>query len=366
MAEVPFLDVGSAYKELQVELDFAVQRVLGSGWYVGGAEVEGFEREFSEYCGAGHCTGVGNGLDALHLALRALEIGPGDEVIVASNTFIATFLAVTMVGATPVPVEPDSHTFNLDPRRVGASITARTKAILPTHLYGQPADLDPIHDIAGKHGLLVVEDAAQAHGARYKGRRIGAHSHAVCWSFYPAKNLGALGDAGAVTTTDPEIARRVRVLGNYGSSKRYVNEVRGVNSRLDPISAAALRVKLKYLDQWNARRSQIARIYRAELEGAEIILPHVPDWAEPAWHLYVIQSANRDRLQQYLGERGIQTLIHYPIPPHLQDAYKDLECPAGSFPIAEQLAKQILSLPMSPHLSGESARAVARAVRESA
>lgn len=364
LPEVPFVDLKAAHAELRAEIDSAVLRAAASGWYIGGPEVAEFEQAFAEYCGADHCVGVGNGLDALHLALRALEIGPEDEVIVASNSYIATLLAVTMAGATPVMVEPDPSTCNLDPALIAVAVTGRTKAILPTHLYGQPADLDAIHEVARAHGLLVIEDAAQAHGARYKARRLGAHSDAVCWSFYPTKNLGAFGDAGAVTTNDPEVARRVRMLGNYGSSARYVSEMRGVNSRLDPVQAAVLTVKLRHLDEWNNRRSRIAEFYGRELRDLGVTIPAVPDWADPSWYLYVIQSPERDRLRAALTEAGIATLVHYPVPPHLQSAYADLGFSMGAFPIAERLADTVLSLPIGPHLSHESAQAVASAVRE--
>jgi dTDP-4-amino-4,6-dideoxygalactose transaminase len=360
---VAFLDLRQAYLELKRETDAAVARVLESGWYIGGPEVSGFEEKFASYCGAAHCAGVGNGLDALHLALRAMDVGVGDEVIVSSNSYIATLLAVSMAGATPVLVEPDPATHNLDPAKVEAALTQRTKVLLPTHLYGQPADLDPLLDLAARHGLKLLEDAAQAHGARYKGRRIGGHGDAVAWSFYPSKNLGALGDAGAVTTNDPEIADRVRRLGNYGSSVRYVNEVKGFNSRLDPIQASVLSVKLDHLDEWNERRRGIAVYYLVSLAGLGLELPFVPNWADPVWHLYVVQSAERDALRARLADAGVQTQIHYPIPPHLQDAYRDLELSEGSFPIAERLAARVLSLPIGPHLSHEQAERVADAVR---
>ena len=361
MTAVSFLDAGAAYRELKPEIDSAIARVLASGRYIGGAEVEGFEATFAAYCEAGHCVGVGNGLDALHLTLRALGIGPGDEVILASNGYIATLLAVSMAGAAPVLVEPDPATHNLDPAKVEGAITGRTKALLPTHLYGQPADLDPLLEIARRHGLRVVEDAAQAHGARYKGQRIGAHSDAVCWSFYPSKNLGAMGDAGAVTANDADLIERVRELGNYGSKVRYVNEVRGVNSRLDPLQAAILGEKLKLLDEWNRRRTAIAALYSDRLAGSGVTLPAVPNWAEPVWHLYVVRSDRRDALAAFLGERGVQTLIHYPIPPHLQGAYRDL-LPRGGLPIAEQLAKEVVSLPIGPHLRAADAERVIEAV----
>jgi dTDP-4-amino-4,6-dideoxygalactose transaminase len=347
---VPFLDLGANYREIQAELESAVLASLRSGWYIGGHDVEAFEQEFAAFTETAQCVGVANGLDALHLSLVAMGIGPGDEVIVPSNTFIATWLAVSQSGAIPVPVEPVESTYNLDPGKVEAAITPRTKAILPVHLYGQPADLDPILALARKHGLRVLEDAAQAHGARYKGKRIGGHGDVVAWSFYPTKNLGALGDAGAVTTNDPELADRVRVLRNYGSRVKYVNEVKGYNSRLDPVQAAALRVKLRHLDEWNARRKAIAAHYTAELAGTGLVLPMVPEWADPVWHLYVVQYAERDGLQTALQKAGIGTQIHYPIPPHLQMAYRDEGYARGRFPIAESMASRLLSLPMGPQL----------------
>ncbi|MCB1366093.1 MAG: DegT/DnrJ/EryC1/StrS family aminotransferase, partial [Rhodobacteraceae bacterium] len=282
---IPFLDLGAAYRELAGDIDAAVARVLASGWYVGGQEVEAFEAEFAAYTESAHCVGTGNGLDALVLALRACGIGPGDGVIVPSNTYIATWLAVSAVGATIQPVEPDPATHNIDPARIAAAVTPDTRAILPVHLYGQPADLDPILDLARKHGLRVIEDAAQAHGARYRGRRIGGHGDVACWSFYPGKNLGALGDAGAITTGDAGIAERIRRLGNYGSAQKYVHVERGVNSRLDPLQAAVLRVKLAVLDDWNDRRRAIAAAYGEGLAQSGLGLPHVPNWAEPVWHL---------------------------------------------------------------------------------
>lgn len=360
---IPFLDLSGSYRELRSEIDAAVQRVLASGWYILGSEVEGFEVEWAAYCGARHAVGLANGLDALILALRALDIGQGDEVIVPSNTYIATWLAVTAVGARPVPVEPDPATHNIDPNRIAAAITPATRALLPVHLYGQPADLDPILALARRHGLAVIEDAAQAHGARYKGRRIGAHGDVVCWSFYPGKNLGALGDAGAITTDRADLADRMRVLRNYGSRVKYVNEVQGVNSRLDPIQAAVLRVKLAVLDDWTGRRRQVAAAYAEGLAGTGLILPQVPGWAEPVWHLYVVRAPDRDGLQTRLSEKGIGTLIHYPIPPHRQSAYAGLGLPAGQLPLAETLACEVLSLPMGPHLGRDQAEAVVEAVR---
>lgn len=360
---IPFLDLKAPHQELQAELDAVWVRVRDSGWYILGPEVDAFEQEYAAYCGARHCVGVANGLDALHLALRAMDVGPGDEVIVPSNTYIATWLAVSQCGATPVPVEPDPATHNIDPARIEAAITPCTKVILPVHLYGQPADLDPILAIARKHGLRVLEDAAQAHGARYKGQRVGAHGDAVAWSFYPGKNLGALGDAGAVTTNDDAVADRLRVLRNYGSRVKYVNEVQGWNSRLDPLQAAILRVKLAHLDAWNARRAEVAALYLRELADCGVGLPQVPDWAQPVWHLFVIRHPQRDALQQRLAQAGIGTLIHYPIPPHRQQAYAGQAWPAQAFPIANQLAAEVLSLPIGPHLPMAQAAQVAAAVR---
>ncbi|MDB9851453.1 DegT/DnrJ/EryC1/StrS family aminotransferase [Amylibacter sp.] len=348
---IPFMNLSAAYHELKPEIDAAMSRVLDSGRYILGPEVEAFESEWASYCEAKHAVGLANGLDALTLALRALDIGPGDEVIVPSNTYIATWLAVTGVGATPVPVEPDVATHNIDPALIKTAITSRTRALLPVHLYGQPADMDPILDIARRNGLRVIEDAAQAHGARYKGKRIGAHGDIVCWSFYPSKNLGALGDAGAITTDDTALAERVALLRNYGSRQKYVNEEAGVNSRLDPIQAAVLRVKLGVLDEWTERRRSVATAYTKGLAESGLILPHVPDWADPAWHLYVVRTSDREALQGRMTEADISTLIHYPIPPHIQKAYADMEIIPEALPLARDLASEVLSLPMGPQLS---------------
>ena len=351
---VPFLDLRAPYAELREEMDAACRRVMESGWFVLGAECEAFEAEFAAYCGARHCVGVGNGLEALHLILRAMEVGPGDEVIVPSNTYIATWLAVSYTGATPVPVEPDERTHNLDPARLEEAVTPRTRVIMPVHLYGQTADMDAINEMARRRGLRVVEDAAQAQGARYKGRRAGTLADAAGFSFYPGKNLGALGDAGAVVTDDDELADRVRVLRNYGSRVKYENEVRGYNSRLDEMQAALLRAKLPKLDEWNERRRRVAESYLQQLEGvAGLVLPYVPEWADPVWHLFVVRSRERARLQKYLAEAGVGTLIHYPKPPHMQAAYADAGHHAGDFPLAETLSEEVLSLPMGPHLSDE-------------
>jgi dTDP-4-amino-4,6-dideoxygalactose transaminase len=361
--KVPFLELKPAYDELRDELDAAYHRVMDSGWYLLGNEIESFEAGFAKYCEAGHCVAVGNGLDALHLILRAYNIGAGDEVIVPTNTFIATWLAVSYAGATPVPVEPDLKTFNLDPKRVEAAITPKTKVIMPVHLYGQPADMDPIISIARKHGLKVVEDNAQAQGARYKGRRTGSLGDAAGNSFYPGKNLGAFSDAGAVTTNDGALADRIRALRNYGSKKKYYNDVKGFNSRLDELQAAFLRVKLKKLDEWNDRRRGMAALYLTELSGAaNLTLPFVPEWAEPVWHLFVVRHPKRDALQQKLAAADIGTLIHYPVPAHLSGAYADGPWKRRDFPIAEELAGTVLSLPIGPHLLNEQTRFVAAEV----
>ena len=361
---IPFLNVKATYVELREPIDAAMARVMDSGWYVLGGEVASFEKEFAAWTGARHCIGVANGLDAIALALRAVGIGPGDEVIVPSNTYIATWLAVGMVGATIVPVEPDPTTRNLDPNRVEAAITPRTRALCPVHLYGHPAEMGALQDICRRRGLKLVEDAAQAHGAAIDGRRVGAHGDAVAWSFYPGKNLGAYGDGGAVTTNDPEVARSIALLRNYGSAVKYVNEVEGVNSRLDPLQAAMLRVKLPVLADWNARRARIAAIYADGLADTALALPKVvPDYAH-AWHLYVVEYCRRDQLRDALRSRGVETLIHYPIPPFRQKAYATMETDASRWPIADRLADEVLSLPMGPHLSEDDARTVVDAVHD--
>jgi dTDP-4-amino-4,6-dideoxygalactose transaminase len=362
--KVPFLDFVGPYEELKAELDEAYFRFMRSAWYILGREVEAFEQEFAEYCGVRHCVGVGNGLEALHLILRGYGIGEGDEVIVPSNTYIATWLAVSYAGARPVPVEPDPETYNIDPARIEESITPRTKAIMPVHLYGQPADMDPIMELANKRGLKVIEDNAQAQGARYKGRRTGSLGYAAGNSFYPGKNLGALGDAGAVTTNDAELADRVRTLRNYGSKKKYYNDCKGYNSRLDELQAAFLRVKLRRLDEWNGRRRAIARKYQEQLPRSGLRLPAVPAWSEAVWHLFVVRHPERDRFQQMLNEGGIGTLIHYPVPPHLSGAYADMGKVKGSLPIAEDIAATVLSLPIGPHLTSSQAETVVEQVQK--
>jgi dTDP-3-amino-3,4,6-trideoxy-alpha-D-glucose transaminase len=361
---VPFLELRPAWLELRDELDAAFHRVMDSGRYLFGPELEAFEAEFAGYCGAKHCVGVGNGLDALHLTLRALGIGRGDEVIVPAQTFIATWLAVSHAGAVPVGVDVDPRTANLDPALLEAAITPRTRAIIPVHLYGQPADMDAIAAIATRHGLAVIEDAAQAHGARHRGRRTGSLGHAAAFSFYPAKNLGAFGDAGAVVTNDGALADKVRLLRNYGSRTKYVHELPGFNSRIEELHAALLRVRLRHLDEWNARRQSLAARYIKALEAVPgLSLPAVPDWAEPVWHLFVIRHPRRHELAEALAKAGIGTQVHYPVPPPFQTAYEG-HGPAGNrFPSARRLAGEVLSLPLGPHLKEDEVDLVATCIR---
>jgi dTDP-4-amino-4,6-dideoxygalactose transaminase len=362
--KVPFLDLKPAYRELQAELDAAWRRVMDSGWYILGEEVEAFEREFAAYCGARHCIGVANGLDALTLILRGYDIGPGSEVIVPANTYIATWLGVSYAGAIPVPVEPDLQTYNLDPGKIEAAITSRTRAIIPVHLYGRPAEMDAIREIGFRRGLKVIEDAAQAHGTDYQGKRTGNLGDAAAFSFYPTKNLGAFGDAGAVVTSDDGLAERVRVLRNYGSRAKYYNEVKGINSRLDPVQASLLRVKLRQLDAWNARRRIVAEEYLDGLsQASDLVLPSVAIGAQPAWHQFVVRHPLRDRLQEYLKESGVGTLIHYPVPPHLSGAYADGGWKRGDFPITEELADTVLSIPIGPHLGDDEVAFVIRTLQ---
>lgn len=350
--KIPFQNFTGPYEELKEDLDDAYQRFMRSGWYVLGTEVKAFEQEYADYCEAEHCVGVGHGLDALMLALRACDVGPGDEVIVPSNTYIATWLAVSQVGAKIVPVEPDPTTFNIDPGKITAAITAATKVILPVNLYGHPCDYDAIMTIARDNKCKVVIDNAQAHGAKYKGRRVGGIADVECHSFYPSKNLGAFGEAGAITTNDAGIAERIQTLRNYGSRVRYYNDEKGFNSRLDELQAAFLRVKLRKLDEWTDRRRKVASRYSEGLNDVEgIILPRVSKEVDPVWHLYVIRSARRVALQEKLGDEGVQTLIHYPVPPHLSEAYNNLGFKKGRFPVAEKLADEVLSIPNGPFLN---------------
>ena len=347
-----FFDLRSVNNASKSELTAAFNRVLESGWYVLGNEVNRFESEFANYCEVGNCIAVGNCLDALQFILQGLGIGGGDEVIVPSNTYIATWLAVSNVGAIPVPVEPRIETYNIDPSRIQDSITSRTKAIIVVHLYGQPCDMDPINEIADSFRLKVIEDSAQAHGAKYKGKRVGGLGDASGFSFYPSKNLGALGDGGAVTTNDPELSIKVNLLRNYGSKTKYQNEVKGFNSRLDELQAAFLIEKLKVLDLQNEQRRKIASIYLERLAFfEEITLPVIPDWAETVWHQFIIRNQKRDDLINKLSKAGIGTMVHYPIPPHLQLAYKDMGKKKGDYPISEKIHKEVLSLPITPGIS---------------
>ncbi len=362
---IPFLDMRSPYQELRKELDSAYQRVMDSGWYILGDEVEAFEEEFAAYTGAKHCIGVGNGLEALQLILMSYNIGAGDEVIVPANTYIASWLAVSYSGAKPVPVEPNLSTYNIDPYRIETAITKNTKAIMPVHLYGQAVEIEEICELAKKYDLKVVEDAAQSHGATYKNKMTGNLGSAAGFSFYPGKNLGALGDAGGITTNDDDLADRVRVLRNYGSQKKYFNEYKGFNSRLDSLQAAFLRAKLAHLDEWNERRVRIAAHYLENLSDIpDLHLPRVANDSTHVWHLFVVRHPQRDKLQTYLNRQGVGTLIHYPIPPHLSEAYADAGFEAGDFPITEKIANTTFSIPMGPHLSLEDADYVIEKIRE--
>ncbi|MFF3263929.1 DegT/DnrJ/EryC1/StrS family aminotransferase [Streptomyces sp. NPDC002932] len=369
MSKVPFFDLHELHAAtgIQEELDAAVLRVSRSGRYILGRELEAFEAAFAAYCENAHCVATGSGLAALELALRALGIGPGDEVIVPAHTFIGSWLAVSSTGARPVPVEPGEDSFQIDTDLLEAALTPRTRAVMPVHLYGQPVDLDAVERFAGRHGLAVLEDAAQAHGARHRGRRVGS-GHAVAFSFYPGKNLGALGDGGAVVTDDPELAGRLRLLRNYGSREKYVHQEQGANSRLDEIQAAVLATKLPYLDAWNERRRDVARRYSeafADLPGLRT--PQAPPWAEHVWHQYVLRTPHREALRQRLQEAGVGTLIHYPVAVHRTPAYagQGLE-PAGGLPRTERLADEVLSLPIGPHLPDHAVDLVVDAVRTAA
>lgn len=363
--KVPILDLKPACDELRSELDAAYHRVMESGWLLLGRELGAFETEYAASVGVPHCVGVANGLEAMQLVLMALGIGPGDEVIVPSHGYIATWLAVTHVGATPVPCEPDPRTYNLDPEQLAARITPRTRVILPIHLYGQTADMAAINTVAARHGLFVLEDAAQSHGALCHGRAAGALGGAAGVSFYPSKNLGALADAGAVTTADAALADKIRHLRNYGSKIRYQNEYLGLNSRLSELQAAFLRAKLPRLAEWNSRRSSLAQRYLGQLQGlGDLTLPFVPDWAVPVWHLFVIRTARRDALQQHLAMRGVGTQIHYPVPPHLSRAYAAAGGKRGDYPLAEQFANEVLSLPIGPHLTVAQVDYVCSQIRE--
>lgn len=360
---IPFLSFES-HDAIRAELQEASTRVIESGWFINGNEVTAFENEWSKFLGCKHSVGVSNGLDALILSLKTLGIGPGDEVIVPSNTYVATALAVTHVGAKPIFVEPNIETYNIDPERIEAAISNKTKAIMPVHLYGQAAEMTAIMQIAERNGLFVVEDNAQAQGAEHKGQKTGTFGHCNGTSFYPGKNLGALGDAGAVSTNNPDLAHKVKVLSNYGSQKKYYNEVVGHNNRLDEMQAAFLRVKLPHLDEWTAQRQAIASAYLEGLQGVgDLILPWTHPDSTHVYHLFVVRTSRRDELAQYLNEHGIGTLIHYPVPPHLQECYKDLGYKRGDFPIAEEIADTALSLPIWPGMGDEQVRHITEAIR---
>jgi dTDP-4-amino-4,6-dideoxygalactose transaminase len=350
MIKVPFVDLIAQYATIRAPIQAALNEVLDSGWFVLGQHVESFEKAFADYCGGGHAIGVGSGTEALHLALLACGVGAGGEVITVSNTFIATALAIDYVGAKPVFVDIDLVTYNVDVRQISARITPRTKAILPVHLFGQPADLDPILSLARAHGLYVIEDACQAHGAEYKGKRVGAIGDIGCFSFYPAKNLGAYGDGGLVLTRDPALAERMRLLRNYGQTRKYYHQLRGYNSRLDELQAAVLEAKLPYLDGWNEARRRIAACYDAGIRPSHIKLPGVHSDVRHIYHLYVIRTPYRDALRQWLSSRGIGTQVHYPVPIHRQEAYRDMNLATGTLPVTEQVCDQLLSLPMYPEL----------------
>lgn len=362
--KIPFVSFVPMENEIKNDLYDAFNRVLTRSWYIDGVEDEMFEKQFAEYCSRKYCVGVGNGLDALMLSLKALKIGVGDEVIVPSNTYIATALAVTYVGATPVFVEPDINTFNLNPDLIEQAITEKTKAIIPVHLYGQACDMDPIMDISKRHNLFVIEDCAQAHGAKYKGKKVGSFGDVAGFSFYPGKNLGALGDAGAVVTNDKELADKVRALGNYGSDYKYHHIYMGNNSRLDELQAAFLSVKLYYLDKMNEERRRIALMYTEGIKNHKVILPSTIPECEPVWHIYGIRSEERDFLERYLNDRGIGTNKHYPIPIHMQVCYKDLDFSKSSFPIAEKISKTELSLPMYYGMKNDEIQYVINAIND--
>ncbi len=363
MTRVPFLDLAALHAELHVELAEAATRVLASERVLLGPELTSFEQAWAAATGARHAVGVGSGLDALSLGLRALGVGPGDEVLVPAHTFVATWLAVVHVGAVPVPVDASPDTGLWDAETVAAAVGPRTRALLPVHLYGHPVDLDPLLELAARHDLRVLDDAAQAHGARYRGRPVGALAHATAWSFYPGKNLGALGDGGAVTTDDPELADRLRSLRNYGSSEKYVHDEIGWNSRLDELQAAFLSVKLPRLEEFNARRTAVARRYTEALGDTHLVLPTTTAGATPAWHLYVVRTPHRDALRGHLAAHGIETGVHYPVPPHRQAAFAGSAAAGAHLPATERLAREVLSLPMGPHLTAGQQERVIEAVR---
>jgi dTDP-4-amino-4,6-dideoxygalactose transaminase len=362
--KVPFVDLGAQYQAIAPEINQVIQGVLEERDFILGSDVELFEKEFADFIRTSHAVGVGSGLAALELALRAWEIGPGDEVITAANTYIATTLAIMAVGARPVLVDMDPATFNINPAAIEAAITPKTRALIPVHLCGQPADMDPILEIAAGRNLLVLEDAAQAHGSMYRGRRAGSLGHAGAFSFYPGKNLGAYGDGGLIVTNDDRLAEKLRQLRNYGQRVKYVHTTIGTNSRLDTIQAAILRVKLRHLDRWNAQRGERAAQYNALLAGAGCEVPRIAANRTHIFHLYMVQVENRAEVQKILAERGISTGIHYPIPIHLQEASASLGYRKGDFPATERAAERILSLPMYAELTESQCEYVAENLRE--
>jgi dTDP-4-amino-4,6-dideoxygalactose transaminase len=362
-SQISFVDLGAQYARIQPEIDAAIARVLKKTDFIMGEDVRRFEAEFADYCNTDFAVAVDSGTSAIELALRAYDIGAGDEVITVANTFIATALAISYTGARVVLVDADPRTYTIDVTKIEDAITSRTRAIIPVHLYGQPADMDAILAIARQHNLIVIEDACQSHGALYKGQRAGSIGHAAAFSFYPGKNLGAYGDGGAVVTSDPDIQRKLDLLHNYGQSRKYYHEIQGFNRRLDTLQAAVLRVKLQYLDSWNAARRAHAALYTQLLENSGVVTPHEPDFAQSVWHLYVVRSENRDSLRQHLADQGITAIMHYPTPIHLQPAYAELGYQQGDFPVTEQASEQVLSLPMYAELSDEEIEFVASAVR---
>lgn len=349
---IPFLSFRHMNETVKQELIVSFAQFIDSGWYILGKQVQTFETEYANYCHTHFCTGVANGLDALIIALKALDIGHGDEVIVPSNTYIASWLAVSAVGAIPVPVEPRIDTYNINPDLIDAAITQKTKAIMPVHLYGQCCEMETIMKIATAHNIYVVEDNAQSQGATYNGQITGSFGHINATSFYPGKNLGAFGDAGAITTNNEQLWNQCQIIRNYGSEKKYYNQIKGMNSRLDELQAGLLSIKLKHLNHWNQERQEIARLYNEKLSSInQITLPKLSKNATSVYHLYVIRTKQRDALQHFLTEKGIGTLIHYPVPPHLQLAYSDMKMEKGRFPIAEEIAETCLSLPIYPGLT---------------
>jgi dTDP-4-amino-4,6-dideoxygalactose transaminase len=362
---IPFLSFKHMNEEIKAELLPSFENFIDKGWYILGDQVKQFEHDYANYCTTKHAVGVANGLDALIIALKTLNIGVGDEVIVPSNTYIASWLAVSYVGATPIPVEPRFETYNINPDLIEAAITPKTKAIMPVHLYGQCCEMDAIMNIAQKHNLFVVEDNAQSQGATYNGKVTGSFGHINGTSFYPGKNLGAYGDAGAITTNDVQLYNRSNVIRNYGSQKKYYNEIKGINSRLDELQAGFLSIKLKHLTKWSEQRNRIAALYNQQLSGVgDVVTPVLANGATSVYHLYVIRTNKRDALQQYLNENGVGTLIHYPLPPHLQEAYQELGYKKGDFPLAETIADTCISLPMFPGLTDEQVKQVCDTIKQ--